>query len=526
MTVDEIEDAAATDEDVEAAPPDAGARSPRWYRPGLVAVAGTALAVRLANVLLWRPTCDVDLVAVARDRTAAGSFDPAGGQGGCFAVWGDTAYSYLQGRLIAEGHWFVDSYRWLTSGGTAFHASSGDPPLFALYLGLLAKVGLTSASAMRIVTAFVGVAGVIAIALLARRLAGARAALVAGALAALYPMLWINDGMLLSESLYVPLVAVALHAAYSLWERPDGRHAVVLGAAAALAALVRAEALLLLAVVPVPLLWGLRRSLGARRALALGGAVVAAGIALVAPWLLFNLTRFERPALMTSMPGAVLSSGSCDRTFYGDVLGYYATCFEDHVRAGGLVDGRPPCPPGAASAGCWFDDPTADETVRDRYRTDYALAYTRANTGRLPVVVLARVGRIWDLYVPELGGDAEPLGQNVRLNWQLEGRGRLASQVGVVAFWAMLPLAGVGAARLARDRIPLSPLVALAVVITVTGAATFGVTRYRVPLDLVVVVLAAAGADALLAKRWSSPSPAGPTLTRRRPDERHDDGDD
>jgi hypothetical protein len=251
VTLDQdVGPAAAAGEDRPADPgatsdPGAGAAAP-WYRPGLAGVAAAALAVRLVNVLLWRPTCDQDLVAVARQGGATGAFDPAGGQSGCFAIWGDTAYSYLQGRLIAEGHWFVDSFRWFTSGGTALHASSGDPPLFALYLAALARVGLTSGTAMRVATALVGVVGVALVATLVRRLAGPCAALIAGALAAVNPLLWINDGMLLSESLYVPVLAVALHAAYSFWERPAARSAAVLGATLALAALVRAEALILL----------------------------------------------------------------------------------------------------------------------------------------------------------------------------------------------------------------------------------------------------------------------------------------
>jgi 4-amino-4-deoxy-L-arabinose transferase-like glycosyltransferase len=470
-------------------------------------VAIVALAIRLTNVLVWRPTCDQDLLAVARAGGAGDDFDPAGGQAGCFAIWGDTAYSYLQGRLIAEGHWFVDSYRWFLSGGTALHASSGDPPLFALWLAALARVGLASGTAMRVAMAVVGVGGVIAIALLARRLAGPRAGIIAGGLAALHPMLWINDGMLLSESLYVPILVAALFGAYRFWDRPGLRRAVVLGALCGLAALVRAEALILLAVVPAVLVWALDRASprpASRTALArLAAVAVAAGLVVVAPWLAYNLTRFERPALMTSMTGAVLSSASCDRTYGGELIGYYATCFEDHIRAGGLVDGRPPCPAGPAPD-CWYDDPTADETVRDGYRSRYAMDYMRANLGRLPVVVAARVGRIWDLYTPELGSDVEPLGQNVRLNWQLEGRGQRASQAGLLVFWAMLPLAALGTVRLARDRVPIGPLVALVVVITVTGAVTFGVTRYRVPLDVVVVVLAAIGSDALVSRRWPS----------------------
>jgi 4-amino-4-deoxy-L-arabinose transferase-like glycosyltransferase len=371
---------------------------------------------------------------------------------------------------------------------------------------------------MRVVTAFVGAAGVVAIGLLAGRLAGPRAGVIAAAVAAGYPLLWINDGMLLSESLYVPLVAVALGAAYRFRDRPDGRRALALGALLGLAALVRAEALLLVGLVPPGVLWGLRRELDGRRALALGARAVGAGVVVVAPWLAFNLTRFEHPAYMTSMTGAVLSSGSCDRTFDGDVLGYYANCFEDHVAAGGLVDGRPPCAgPAGRQPGCWEDDPDGDETVRDRYRTAYALAYNRDHLARLPVVMLARVGRTWDLYVPELGGVDEPLGQNVRLNWQLEGRGRRASELGVLLFWALLPLAAVGAVRLRREQVALAPLAAVAVVITLTAAVTIGVTRYRVPLDLVVVVLAAAGIDRLLPTRDTGETSA-------RPDERRPAG--
>jgi hypothetical protein len=508
-----------------AAEPGERSPAPPWYRYGLVAVAGVALAVRFLNVLVWRPTCALDLYAVGQAGGPGAGFSPSGGQTGCFAIWGDTAYSYLQGRLIAEGHWFVDSSQWLTSGGAVLRPSSGDPPLFALYLAGLARVGLSSGTAMRVVTALVGVAGVVALALLARRLAGPRAGLVAGGIAAVYPLVWINDGMLLSESLYVPLLLVALHAAYTFWERPAARTAVVFGLAVALAALVRAEAVLLLVVMPVPLLWGLWRAEAVERGrlVRLGLAMVGVGALVLAPWLGFNLTRFEQPALMTSMTGAVLSSGNCDRTYTGDVIGYYATCFEDHVAAGGLVDGKPPCaaqpPPPAGLRGpnaetgldCWRDDPDADETVRDRVRTTFAVDYMKSHAGRLPVVVAARIGRTWDLYTPELGSDVEPLGQNVRLNWQLEGRGQRASEIGLLMFWAMLPLAAVGAVRLGRERVPLSPLVSLAVVITVTAAVTIGVTRYRVPLDIVVVVLAAAGIDALLPGRGRT------SLTRLRP---------
>jgi len=60
----------------------------------------------------------------------------------------------------------------------------------------------------------------------------------------------------------------------------------------------------------------------------------------------------------------------------------------------------------------------------------------------------------------------------------------------------------------------LSPFISMAVVITVTAALTFGITRYRVPIDVVMIVLGAVGADALLRRWW--PATRDGTVQRRR----------
>jgi hypothetical protein len=373
-----------------------------------------------------------------------------------------------------------------------------------------------------------GVIGVVLIATLTRKLAGPRAALIAGGVAAVYPLLWINDGMLLSESLYVPMIVVAMHLAYRFWDRPTVVNAGLFSAAIALAALTRAEALILFAAMTLPLLWGLRR-LGAKRLAVRFGVMAAVGLVLVGPWLAFNLTRFENPALMTSATGAVLSSANCDVTYYGDSIGYYGNCFNDYVDKGWMIGQLPGCdqaavdaaridPSGAEAAKCWPNDPLLDETERDAYSRDLGIRYMRENKDRLPVVMLARVGRMWDVYVPQLGSEREPLGQNVFFNWYVEGRGKLESRVGVLSFYALWPFAIAGTVALWRRRIPLSPFVSMAIVITVTAALTFGITRYRVPIDVVMIVLGAVGADALLRRRWP-PSRDG-TVERRRGDDR------
>lgn len=460
---------------------------PRWYRPGLAVAALVAVVVRAVNVLVARPTCLEDMVA--RVEAGGEAWNPSQCPSGEFAIWGDSAYGYLQARLLARGHGFVDGATWFVSGGETYRQSAGDPPLYATFLAGLAKLGLTSGTAMRLASAAAGVLGVVLLGVLARRVAGPRAGVVAAGIAAVHPLLWINDGMLLSESLFVPMVALALLAAYRFWDDPGWRTAAVLGAAIGVAALTRAEAALLVVVPVVPLAWGLRREPIVRRA----GLAVASGavaLAVMAPWFAYNLSRFEEPVLMTSQTGAVLSAASCDSTFYGERLGYWDDCMSWYV-ATGRVEGWP--------------DAALDESERDAVPRQAAIDYTRDNLGRLPVVMAARVGRMWDLYRPSEG---------VEFNAVIEGRGLWPSRAGLATYALLVPFAVGGGIGLWRRRVPISPLVAMPVIVTVTAAATFGITRYRAPADAALVVLAAVGIELLARRRWSSPGDDGTVRPR------------
>ena len=51
---------------------------------------------------------------------------------------------------------------------------------------------------------------VVSLGLLVRRLAGDLPGIIAAVLAALHPLMWINDMMLLSEGLYQPLIVAVL----------------------------------------------------------------------------------------------------------------------------------------------------------------------------------------------------------------------------------------------------------------------------------------------------------------------------
>lgn len=456
-----------------------GGGEPAWYLPSMIGAVLLAVAVRVFNIVAVRPSCLEDVVAEV-ERNGP-EFNPSHCPPGEFAIWGDSLYGHLQGRLLARGHGYVDGATWFVSAGETYRPSAGDPPLYAAFLGLLSRIGLQTATEQRLASAAAGVVGIVLLALVAKRVAGHRAAVIAAVVGAVYPMLWINDGMLLSESLFVPMVALAVLVAYRFWDAPTYANAALLGVAVGAAALTRAEAALLVVVPVLPLVWGLKgRTLVQKGLLAI--VVGAVTVATFLPWFAYNTSRFEEPVLMTSQTGAVISAASCDSTFYGERLGYWDDCMAWYVSTG-RVEGWP----------SW----DLDESVRDRVPRDAAIEYTKENLGRMPVVMVARVARLWDLYAPR---------QSVEFNAVIEGRGHGASQAGIVAYYLLLAPAVAGAVVLWRRRIPVSPLLAMPFIVTVTAAFTFGITRYRAPGDAVLVVLAAVGVDALV-RRWRGVTP-------------------
>ena len=105
------------------------------------------------------------------------------------------------------------------------------PPLFPLLLAVPARLGMHSVEQQRIVLAFVGAGTVVLVGVLGRRVASGAPGLVAAALAAVYPMLFLSEATLMSESLYVMLVTLVLICAYRAYDDPSPARFAVLGAA-------------------------------------------------------------------------------------------------------------------------------------------------------------------------------------------------------------------------------------------------------------------------------------------------------
>ena len=444
----------------------------------LLAIAGLALALRLVLVLAVHPTCPFDSSQVADVESARAYLaQEVTYDGSCFFLKGDSLGAYLQGIRTAEGELFLNPFDELWGQEAGAHA--GKPPAMTLGVAGLALVGIDDPTAYRVLTALVGSVVVFVLGLVGWRLLGRRAGLVAATIAALYPMLWINDWRMTAETFVTLFVALAVLAAYRFWVRPGMASAAWLGAALGLSVYARAEMLLLLPLLVVPLAWGLpRRRPATRVKLGLLSALTAAAVLL--PWTAYLLAQSGGTQVVQSGGGSVLLNGSCDSTFYGEYLGYLDfACFDSEVIAETTVVGS-----GAS----------ADDRARliDEVYREHATAYISENRARLPVVAVARLGRLWDVYRPV---------QNVSLNANVEGRSLVDSWLGLIAYAVLVPFAVYGGYRLWRRRIAVSPLVGPVLAVSATAIVSYGLTRYRTAAEVALVVAAAAGIELLLRRR-------------------------
>jgi 4-amino-4-deoxy-L-arabinose transferase-like glycosyltransferase len=285
---------------------------------------------------------------------------------------------------------------------------------------------------------------VVAVGLVARRVAGDRAGLIAAALAAFSPVLISADSAVMSETLLGLLVALWLLVAY----RP-GR-GVLLGVLIGLAALTRGEALLLLLAVPfVCRRW--RESVVA----------LLACLVVLAPWTVRNLSTFDRPVPISTNEGGLIAGANCGSTYHGHDIGSW------DIR-------------------CVPHGPPEDESAASARARRAGLDYAGDHLGRVPLVVLARLGRTFELFQP------------VRQAQQAEGRAAGIEGVGAIFFLLLVPLGAYGALLLRRRGVAPWPLLAplgIAVAATLIG---YGVPRFRHPFDVALTVLAAVA----LAQLW------------------------
>ncbi|MEO6157142.1 MAG: glycosyltransferase family 39 protein, partial [Ilumatobacteraceae bacterium] len=322
------------------------------------------------------------------------------------------------------------------------------------------------------VTMVCGIATIAVIGLLAKAIAGRKAGLIAAGLAVVYPNMWIDDGLVMSESVSKLAVTLAMLALWYALQTHSWRRWALAGVAIGVATLARSELVVMIPLAavlvgaaewrsmssPVPAVPAISDSSPQRRGLIAAGIIlVAAGLTL-APWVAFNMARFQKPVLLTTNDGTTLAGSYCERTFHGEDLGgWNILCLGDDIT----------------------DQQAMEPSIRSAHRRSVALSYLRDHVSEIPKVVVARVARGLDLF---------RLHNMVRQDVG-EERIRWASWAGIFSFWVLAPLAGLGLTRIRRrDRwLLLLPVI----VVAATTVAFYGAHRIRSSAEPTVVIGAA-----------------------------------
>jgi 4-amino-4-deoxy-L-arabinose transferase-like glycosyltransferase len=364
----------------------------------------------------------------------------------------DATWYLLQRGSIFDGLGYVDPELLFRAGEAV--PTANFPPLYPVYLVAVRAVAGDSETVAQLAGALTGALTVVLTGLLARRFTGATTALVAAGAVALCPALVAADGSLMSETLFVPLVVAAVLLAHLAGTGGGVWSWVGLGATCGLAALTRTEALLLVPLLVLPILWWGRPELRRRLVGALV-ALVALG-AVVVPWAVRNARELGSFTISTVSPDTALAGANCDATYAGPGLGswdYGCTRPELRRELGEQEWGR-------------------------RLRAE-TRDHISEHPGRLPVVVVARELRVWGLWDPSDQVPREVV--ETRSEWfqWVAWVAGLVVLVGGVAGLAHLGTAG------RRDVVVLWAPIAMVVL---TAALTHGNTRFSAVAQPVLAV--------------------------------------
>jgi len=416
----------------------------RRFLIGLAVITAVALIVRVAYVwLVWRHR----------------------------PIVGDPLYYHIASNLLADGKGFINPYA--LAGGVT-RPGADHPPLYIVYLSVFSFAGIRSVTGHMLASCLLGAASVAVGGFAGRRVAGPRVGLIAAALLAVYPNVWRFDAMVLSESLVILVVNVTILLAYRYWDRPGTGRLVAVGASIAVCALARSELLLLVPLLLVPLALVTRSRPWPARWAELGLAALTCA-AILAPWVGFNLSRFDHPVLLSGQMEVTLADANCDPVYYGPKIGYW------EYDCGGVT---------LASKGLTGPNVGGRD---ERAMRQGAIDYIRAHASRLPVVAAARVARILNLWPPSNAVDRELSEANpTRVAW-----------LSVVTLWPIMIAAVVGAVVLRRRRVLLIPLLAPIATVIVTVLLFYASSRFRATAEGALCLLAAVALEAAWVA-WSS----------------------
>jgi 4-amino-4-deoxy-L-arabinose transferase-like glycosyltransferase len=379
-------------------------------------------------------------------------------------VLGDGFDYHIRAHRLADGLGYTSGL-----GGVGAEYAH-HPPAWVTVLGGVTELGGRTMRAHQVTGVVIGLAVILVVGLVGRRYAGRRVGVIAAFLAALYPGFWVIDVQILSEPLGLLVLGLVMLVLAGLWRRPTLAASILAGAGVGALALVRGEQLALLAIAVAPILL-LNPRVAVRQRLAWTCTAALAGAAVIAPWAVYNLGRFEEPVVLSTNGGSTLLAGNCPpATYSGELIGSFAPCSQLYAIAAGGGD--------------------ASQVDVEAHKV--ALDNMRDNLGRLPATVLARYGRTIGVFRPA---------QTVDIDASWFGSASWPVWAWITSFWLLLPLAVCGSVLLRQARRFQWPLVAPAVIVLVVVTLAFGDPRYHTLADLGVVVLSAVAVDRLVRRR-------------------------
>jgi 4-amino-4-deoxy-L-arabinose transferase-like glycosyltransferase len=312
------------------------------------------------------------------------------------------------------------------------------------------------------------VAAVLLVFLVADRLWGRRVALVAGALAAVFPPLVLLSASLLSESVFVPLALATLLATLEYRRTRELRWAAVAGVLCGLAGLTRVNGLLLVLAAAAGV-WVARPRLR-RAALLPPLAVALAAVVTVMPWVVRNTIEFHRFVGVSTQSGYALAAT------------YNAESGRKHPA------GKPTQTFVVGDFRDLYRGPL-DEGVRSSRLTHRAIDYATGHPGYVAKTLAWNTLRVFDIHHD---GSFSPGFQAGYL--QAIGDARLASPAVPISVYLVVALALLGAAAqagLLRVRRAPAFVWLFPLLLVLPAIGVYGLSRYRSPVDPFLVMLAA-----------------------------------
>ncbi len=369
-----------------------------------------------------------------------------------------TDYDRTAATLLETGSWPSSEAFSAPHGPTAYR-----PPGFPLALAAVYGIvgtgdAQTRWDAGRGLEALLGTLAVALIGLIALRLWGRATALIAAGIAAVYPPLLLIGSSLLSEPLFIALMLGAVLAALHHRDTGGLRWAALAGVLIGLSALTRGNGIALV----LPLALAVSTGRPRRRTLRAPLALLLACALTIVPWTLRNARTLHSFVPLSTETGYVLA-------------GTYSAAAQ-----GSAADPAFWVPPRAQVAAVLARAPRDNEAQISARLQSRAIDYVRGHPGSLARTAYWTALRLLDLTGTGFERTLAPF----------EGFPRGLTEWSVYGFWllALLALAGAftRAARAAPRALWGCPAVLLASMLLL-----FGTTRYRVPADPFLVMLAA-----------------------------------